>query len=338
MSAAIAQRSVPSVPRRTAPQARRGEFDVVLALRHAGPHRVRVRFETRGDPAQPVVAVLGGISANAHVAASAEFPEPGWWEAQAGATGGLQAHRHCVLAFDWLGADGTLDAPIDTADQADALVAVLDHLGIARLHALVGCSYGAMVGLAFAAAHPRRVQRLVAIAGAHRPHPFASAWRALQRNVVALGQLQCDETHGLSLARQLALLSYRTPEEFAERFDAPATLSAGSAHCAAEDWLSAHGARYAQRTPAVAFVRLSESIDLHRVAPRDIRVPTSLVAFAEDRLVPAADVRALAAGIDAPVRLHVLRSTYGHDGFLKETDAIAACLHAALDAAAEGRA
>ena len=92
---------------------------------------------------------------------------------------------------------------------------------------------GRDIGLAFAAAHPRRVQRLVAIAGAHRPHPFASAWRALQRNVVALGQLQCDETHGLSLARQLALLSYRTPEEFAERFDAPATLSAGSAHCAA---------------------------------------------------------------------------------------------------------
>jgi len=301
------------------------EFRCTLPLRHAGAHTATLRWELRGDPDLPVVAVLGGISAHRHVASSDAHTNAGWWESQRDVLDDC-----CVLSFDWLGADGTLDVAIDTADQARALAAVLDHLGVDRLDAIVGCSYGAMVGLAFAAAYPDRVAHLVAIAGAHRPHPFASAWRALQRNVVALGQLQCAETQGLSLARQLALLSYRTPEEFGERFDAAATLDGGVARCGAEDWLAHHGAAYAQRTPAAAFLRLSESIDLHRVEPRDVRVPTTLVAFAEDRLVPVDDVRALAAGIAAPVRLQVLHSPYGHDGFLKEPAAIASVLERAF--------
>jgi homoserine O-acetyltransferase/O-succinyltransferase len=327
MSAALAL-SRPSSVAAHAP-ACRGEFHCTLPLRHAGPREVGLRWEMRGDPSLPVVVVLGGISATRHVASSAEFPEAGWWERQRPVF-----ERQCLVSFDWLGADGALDVPIDPADQALALAAVLDALHIARIATLIGCSYGAMVGLAFAAACPARIERLVAIAGAHRPHPFASAWRALQRQVVALGQLQCAETQGLSLARQLALLSYRTPEEFAARFAADATIESNSARCAAEPWLADHGASYAQRTSATAFLRLSESIDLQRVDPRDIHVSTTLVAFAEDRLVPLDDIRTLAAGIAAPAQLHVLHSTYGHDAFLKEPVAIAACLRNALEARA----
>jgi homoserine O-acetyltransferase len=332
--AIAAARAAPSIdtPSIDTPDACRGELPLTLALRHAGVHDVVVRWESRGAAHLPVVAVLGGISANRHVAASDTFDERGWWEAQADARW-LEAHR--VVSFDWIGSDGTLDAPIDTADQAAALAAVLDALGIDTLDAIVGCSYGAMVGLAFAAAHPQRTRRLVAIAGAHRPHPFASAWRALQRNVVALGQLQCDEAQGLSLARQIAMLSYRTPEEFGARFDATPQLDGGSARCASEAWLAERGASWANRTSATAFVRLSESIDLHAIPPPAVRVPTTLVAFAEDQLVPPDDIRTLAAGIAAPVRLQVLHSQYGHDGFLKEPDAIAQVLARALDVGVE---
>ena len=44
---------------------------------------------------------------------------------------------------------------------------------------------------------------------------------------MALGRLHDAEAQGLSLARQFAMLSYRTPEEFGERFDAPPVLEAG---------------------------------------------------------------------------------------------------------------
>ncbi len=328
--AAIRTLDTPLVLRAVAhrqPDAQRGETPLILSLKHGGTHEVRLRWEIRGAPHLPAVSVLGGISADRHVASSETFGERGWFQAQADARW-LAAHR--VVSFDWIGSDGALDAPIDTADQAAALAAVLDTLGIETLAAIVGCSYGAMAALAFATLHPTRVQHLVAIAGAHCPHPFASAWRALQRNVVALGQLQCDEAQGLSLARQLAMLSYRTPEEFGARFDATPLLDGGSARCASEAWLAQRGASWAQKTSATAFVRLSESIDLHDVLPSNVRVPTTLVAFAEERLVPPDDIRALAAGIAAPVRLQVLHSPYGHDGFLKEPDAIAQVLARAL--------
>lgn len=317
--------------------ASRGQLAVDLPLRHAGTRRLTLRWECIGGMDLPAVAVLGGISAGRHVAASRAYPEPGWWEAQVGPGRCLDPAQYRVVGIDWLGADGGIDAPIDTADQAAALATVLDALGIAHLHALVGCSYGAMVGLAFAAAYRHRLARLVAIAGAHRPHPYSSAWRALQRKVVALGQLQCAEEQGVSLARQLAMLSYRTPEEFGERFDASVALDGRTARCAAEDYLDACGARYAQQWSPAAFTRLSESIDLHCVDPAAIAVPTHVVAVEEDRLVPLSDLRALAAGIAAPAWLRVLRSRHGHDAFLKDTHAIAACLAAAL-AAAEGAA
>src|SRR6202008_1861750 len=150
-----------------------------------------------------------------------------------------------------------------------------------------------MVGLQFAARHRDRVGHLVAISGAHRAHPFSSAWRALQRRAVALGALQCDESHGLALARQLAILSYRTPEEFADRFDAAQVVD-GRVRVAAEDCLDHCGAQYTARTSPLAFQRLSESIDLQSVAPEGIDAPATVVAVEEDRLVPVADSLELA--------------------------------------------
>jgi homoserine O-acetyltransferase len=324
--------SVPYLPQPSS-LALRGEFDLTIALRHAGARKLRVRWQRLGEPDAPTVIVQGGISADRH-AGGVPGDAPGWWEAQVGAGRALDPRHLQLLSIDWLGADGTLDAPIDTADQADAIVATLDHLGIASVANFVGCSYGALVGLQFAARHPSRIHRLVAISGAHRPHPYASALRALQRKIVALGQLQCADDLGLSLARQLAMLTYRTPEEFEDRFTADAVLDGAHARCASEEYLEACGSRYVARWSPTAFVRLSESIDLHRVDPRLVKVPTTLVAVRGDVLVPPEDVLALANEVAAPTRVHVLRSHYGHDAFLKSVASFDAILRKALDGAA----
>ena len=309
----------------------RGVVNLHVALRHAGPLHAQVRYELLGAADGPVVLVAGGISADRHVAGSASFPEAGWWEGQVGAGRVLDPRSLRILAIDWLGSDGTLDAPIDPADQADVIAGVLDALGIDCLEAFVGSSYGAMVGLQFAALHPARLRSLVAISGTHRSHPFSSAWRALQRQAVVLGALQCDETHGLALARQLAILSYRTPEEFSERF-AAATVVNGRVRVGAEDYLDHCGASYVDRTTPTAFLRLSESIDLQSLDPGRIDLPVTVVAVAEDRLVPLDDAFALAERLRGETRLRVLRSKYGHDAFLKETQEIAAVLREALAA------
>jgi homoserine O-acetyltransferase len=315
---------------RIAAPALRGHVDLVLPMRHAGVRGVRVAFEVVGASDAPMVLVAGGISAHRHVAASAQFPEAGWANGLVGPGRALDPARSRILAFDYVGADGTLDAPIDPSDQADAIRGLLDALDIDALDAVVGYSYGALVGLQLAVRHPQRIRKLVAVSGAHRPHPYAAAWRALQRKAVDLGQLQCADGQGLSLARQFAMLSYRTPEEFEQRFDVAPELVHGRVRVAAEDYLDAVGARYVGRTPATAFRRLSESIDLHRVDPAQVRVPTVVVAVEGDRLVPLSDAVALVEGLGAPGTLRLLRSPYGHDAFLKETDRIDAILAAAL--------
>jgi homoserine O-acetyltransferase len=312
----------------------RGVVEATLALRHAGARAVRLRYECVGAPELPVVLVAGGISAGRHVVASAAFPERGWWQDQAAPGRTLDPARRRLLAIDWVGADGTLDAPIDPADQAEAIAAVLDALGVPALDAFVGCSYGAMVGLHFAARHPRRLARLAAISGTHRAHPYASAFRALQRRAVALGALQCDGQAGLALARQVAMLCYRTPEEFDARFGA-ARIVGGRVRTGAEDYLDHCAGAWAARTTATGFLRLSESIDLQAVAPEDVAVPVTVVAVPGDRLVPIEDAYALVERLArgrAPRRpqLRVLRSMHGHDAFLKEAGALDAILREAL--------
>ncbi|GAB1406321.1 homoserine O-succinyltransferase [Thermomonas brevis] len=312
-------------------EAVRGTIDAVLATRHAGTRHLRLQYELVGPAGAPVVLVAGGISAHRHVAANALDADAGWADGLLDEGRTLDPAQRRILAFDYVGADGAIDAPIDTADQADAVALLLESLGIDALEAFIGYSYGALVGLQLAARHPARLQRLVAVSGAHRPHPYAAAWRALQRKAVALGQLQCADEQGLSLARQFAMLSYRTPEEFGERFDAPPTVSNGHVRVAAEDYLDAAGARFVARVSPTAWLRLSESIDLHRVDPAAIRLPVTVVAVEGDRLVPLDDAVALVEGLGGLGRLRVLRSPYGHDAFLKETDRIDALLAAELE-------
>jgi homoserine O-acetyltransferase len=311
------------------PEGLRDEVTLALDLRHAGRRDVTLRYEIVGAAGLPVALVCGGISADRHVAASGRYPEAGWWQSQVGADRAIDPRRHRVLSFDWLGADGALDVPLDPADQAQAIAALLDVLDIDRIDTFVGCSYGAMVGLQFAASHGDRLGHLVAISGVHRAHPYASAWRALQRRAVALGALQCDETHGLALARQFAILSYRTPEEFEARFEAP-VVSDGRVRVGAEDYLDHCASRFVARTSSTAYLRLSESIDLQAVDPERIKLPVTVVAVAEDRLVPVADAYALAERLGGETHLKVLRSPYGHDAFLKEEADIGAILRDAL--------
>jgi homoserine O-acetyltransferase len=309
-----------------------GEQTVWLVPLHAGAARnVRVRWSLHGVAGAPVVIVQGGISSDRCVTASAGCA--GWWDAIAGDGRAIDTSRYRVLSIDWLEHADLGDArAVDSADQADALAGLLDAFGIRSVHAFVGASYGAMVGLAFAARHPLRLHHLVAIAGAHRAHPLSIALRNLQREIVRFAIRVGDSHAGLDLARRLAMTTYRGEREFAERCtDAPVFID-GRYRFAEEAWLGAAGSRFAGRFGAQRFLALSESIDLHRVEPETIRVPTVLVGISTDRVVPLADLCDLQRRCGAAATLHVIESRYGHDAFLKEPAQIGALVHDALNA------
>ena len=290
------------------------------------------RHELSGPDGAPLVIALGGISATAHVVATASDPTPGWWHPVVGDGGGVDTTRFRVLGVEFLdggrGVDGRPGRAIDTHEQAGAIVALLDRLGVERAHAAIGASYGGMVALALAERFPERVERLAVISAAHEPHPMTTAIRAIQRQIVGLALDAGRGSDGLALARALAMTTYRSEREFAERFPGPPIdgsfpVEAYLAHC---------GARFAAAYPIERFLALSLSGDLHRVDPAAIRVPTTLVAAQGDRLVPESQLRELARRIAGPCRLHRVRTRFGHDAFLTEPRKIGRILASTLDA------
>jgi homoserine O-acetyltransferase len=297
------------------------------ALYHGGKlEDLQIGWTLSGPAGAPVVLALGGISASRRVF-DEKGGKAGWWNEIVGPGKALDTSRLAVLGMDYIGGseastgpDGSTAFPaVSSYDQAEAALRLLDHLGIARLGAIVGASYGGMVALAFGERYAQRVERLVVISAADVPHPMATAWRSVQRDIVRLGSAASQPAVGLELARALAMSTYRSPEEFAARFRSAPRIEAGRAVFPVEDYLHARGRDYAARTRPESFLCLSESIDLHSVNATRVPVRTEVVAVREDQLVPLADMRALTARLP-DAGLHEISSLMGHDAFLKEAE------------------
>ena len=314
-------------------QVREGVLAIPGALKlHFGGtlESASIAWRLSGPAAAPVVVALGGISASRRVWLPDE-PRGGWWHEVVGPGLALDTHRFRILSFDYLGASADSTGPRDGApfptisayDQAEVLLRLINHLGIASLRAIAGASYGGMVALAFGECYPDRVARLIVISAADRAHPMASAWRVVQRRIVKFALESGKSAQGLELARALAMATYRSPEEFAARFAGAARRGDDERFVLpVEEYLFARGAEYARSYRPESFVCLSESIDLHRVDATRIFAPVTAVAVREDQLVPLADMRAMVARLPN-AELHEISSVYGHDAFLKENRRLA---------------
>ena len=293
-------------------------------------------YEVSGPRGAPTIVVLGGISANRHVCGNGVDPSPGWWEGVAGRGRALDTSRFQLVGVDFLdggrGPDGRPERIVSTHDQADAIAAVLDEIGIERVHAVVGASYGGMVALAFAERYPDRLDRLVVIGAAHQAHPMTTAIRAVQRRVVELGLETGRERDALSLARALAMTTYRTATEFNERFDsAPESVTENDAVFPVESYIREQGERFATRWRPERFLALSLSGDLHSVNPSAIRTRCVLVVADNDAIAPRVQIDLLASELGAPCKVVHLPSRNGHDAFLTEPYALTPILRDALN-------
>ena len=147
------------------------------------------------------------------------------------------------------------------------------------------------------------------------------AWRGIQRRAVRLGIEAGRPKEGLKLARELAMTTYRTAEEFADRFELKETSTSPSQFDIC-DYLGSRGDAFAELMDAQRFLALSESIDLHRVEPEEITTPTLLMSAISDQLAPLTDMRELRDRLSGPSELFTFTSLFGHDAFLKEYDAM----------------
>lgn len=274
-----------------------------------------------------MVIALGGISSGRILCGAG-----GWWGDIVGKGAAIDLERYCALGFDFA-PGGDQRVRISPDDQARLIEIALGQLGIDRVHALVGASYGGMVGLALAQRAPHLLQRLCVISATHEPAPLASAWRGVQRRIVEFAIAEDKPAEGLSLARQLAMITYRSSAEFEQRF--ARNLDEGG-RSDLDAYLVARGEAYIDVMAPRRWLSLSESIDRCRVTPEAVPVPTTLVACTSDQIAPLADMEILAQRLPQCTGLHTLNSIYGHDAFLKEPEQLGPIIAESLESKVDG--
>jgi homoserine O-acetyltransferase len=316
------------------------------------------------------VLVLTGLSPSAHMTACDEDPTPGWWQDIAGPGKAIDSDRWFVICVNSLGSDkgSTCPASIDPTsrepyrlafpelaleDVANAAHAVVTSLGIQRLACLIGCSMGGMSALAYMLLHPGSVRAHISVDTAPQAQPFAIAIRSLQREAIRLdpqfndGRYDIHATEGghypdlgMSIARKLGVITYRSAMEWNGRFarirldpeqreDEPF-----GREFQVESYLEGHAQRFVRNFDPNCYLYLSRASDWFDMAEyghgsvheglKRIRIEQAMViGVSTDILFPLQQQEQIAEGLQAAgaqVEFVALDSPQGHDAFLVDID------------------
>jgi homoserine O-acetyltransferase len=311
------------------------------------------RARGRLDPRFPIILVVHALTGDMVVGGGGGG---GWWAPLVAPGASLDPARAHVLCFNNLGgcygSTGPLDADfpdrdapkLSTWDQARALLAALDALGVGEVALAVGGSLGGMITLALATLAPGRFARVVPLAASAAASPWVVGLNHVQRALVARdleARGPADEgaePTGLELARRLAMLSYRA-EPGLELTQGRRLAPDG--RFAIETYLEHQGRKLARRFDPRAYLAQLAAMDAHDVerAPRGFvgswrgleRVEATVVAAGVDTdlLFFPSHAAALAARIPGAVA-RTITSPHGHDAFLIELDQVDAILREAL--------
>lgn len=338
-----------------------------------------VAYECWGEPNEArdnTILIFTGLSPSAHAASSPEDPKPGWWEPMIGEGRPIDTRRFFVVAVNSLGSPYGSSSPVSidpvtgqrygvdfpeiaVEDIATAGREALRTLGIRRVAAVVGPSLGGMVVLAYCALFPGEVENVVTISGAARATPFAIALRSLQRETVRSDPAWRGGNYstgrgprqGLRLARKLGTITYRSPQEWQQRFGRKRVAEPSGLpgdfrpQFEVESYLEHQAQRFADTFDANCYLYLSRAMDQFDLAEHGgnslaaafakFRVRRALVLGVEtDMLFTIDQQREIAehlraAGVD--VEFHAFPSLQGHDAFLVDHERFGHALQEFLD-------
>ncbi|SHJ70518.1 homoserine O-acetyltransferase [Hymenobacter daecheongensis DSM 21074] len=215
-------------------------------------------------------------------------------------------------------------------DMVAAHEQLRQHLGLARIHTLIGGSLGGQQALEWAVQQPAVFGHLVVLATNARHSPWGIAFNEAQRLAIFADPTYHAATPaggqaGLKAARAVALLSYRSYNAYGNSQAEPD--AARLTDFRASSYQQYQGDKLVARFDAYSYVALSRAMDSHNVgrgrggpeaALRQIRARTLVIGINSDVLFPPVEQQLLARHIPG-AQYAEMASGFGHDGFLIET-------------------
>lgn len=303
---------------------------------------LHIVYHTAGPKDGKVIWVCHALTANSDV--------EDWWPQVAGSGKLIDTDKYFVVCVNIIGSPyGTtgpasinpatgkpylLDFPaITVRDTVEALVHVRKHLGINKIGLLIGSSVGGYQAIEWAVKEPDVFENVAFMATAPRISPWMTAWTETQRMA-----LEADQTFrqaasvkggeaGLRCARAQALISYRCFRGYGLRQSEP------SDDCLFAVRAASYQRHQGEKLPARGFDAYSyyyicNAMDSHNVgrgrggvaaALGCIKASATVAYIDTDGIFPPEETLSWAGSIPG-VRIEEIKSDFGHDGFLLETE------------------
>ena len=325
---------------------------------------VTLAYETWGtldERGSNAVLICHAWTGDSHAAgrAGAGHLAPGWWDDVVGPGKAIDTDRWFVVCPNVIGGCQGSTGPasphpddgrpygsrfpvITIRDMVRAQARLADHLGVARWASVIGGSMGGMQVLEWGITYPERVASIIPIATCMQATAQQIAWGAIGRRAIRIdprwrGGDYYDAApgdgpaEGLSVARQIAQVTFRSDNVFTERFGR--TLHA-TGRFEVERYLAYHGHKLAARFDANSYLRISKAMDLHDVARgrgnlaaamARAHMPSLTIGVVSDLLYPIYQQRQIteilaSEGLDAT--FVEIDSPHGHDAFLIESEQV----------------
>ncbi len=289
----------------------------------------------------------------------------GWWSRSVGPGKPIDTDRFFVICANVLGgcmgstgpasiaSDGqpyAMRFPVITIrDMVRAHLALLDALGIARLHAVLGGSMGGMQALSLAANWPDRALRVMAIAATAAMPAQNIAFQEVGRQAIMAdpnwqegayyGTGQAPDA-GLAVARMAAHITYLSEESMHEKFgrrlqDRETKTFGFDADFQVESYLRHQGVTFISRFDANSYLYITRAMSYFDLAEEHggrlaeafsgTAARYCLVSFDSDWLYPTPESRKIAHALNAAgaaVSFVELSAPFGHDSFLLDVPAL----------------
>ena len=274
----------------------------------------------------PIVLVNHSLTGDANLTG-----DGGWWTEIIGKGKIIDTDKYTILGFNipGNGVKGQIfNKPEDfhTGDIASLFLLGLSNLKIKKLYALIGGSIGGGIAWEMAAISKDITKFLVPIAADWKANDWIIANTFLQKRIIE------NSKKPLQDARIHAMLTYRTPQSFENRFGR--TLNKEQGIFNIESWLIYHGEKLQKRFQLKAYIMMNHllsSINIEREGEialniiKNIKSEIHMVAIDSDLFfTPIEDQKTFNSckKVKKNIYYHEIKSLHGHDAFLIESQSM----------------